>query len=196
MARQGSTCKGWKIVGSSPNDPICSKVLPNPNCPTTFAHSLLSSEDKWNYNWLFVPDWQHFTAMHPMKFSHVSCHEKQFYCKDRRNSNWFCGLYSFGNLNWHPSCSCQFDVAVINLVRVMNQVCRKKCKVWVQATLIPILFIDPFIGLMMVFRSQLYEINYFFLIVHYNWGTDKSHSQMLGKFEYSGGPIFKMVLEC
>ena len=24
---------------------------------------------------------------------------------------------------------------------------------------------------------------------------DKSHSQMLGKFEYGGGPIFKVVLE-
>ena len=24
----------------------------------------------------------------------------------------------------------------------------------------------------------------------------KSHSQMLGKFEYGGGPIFKVVLEC
>ena len=23
-----------------------------------------------------------------------------------------------------------------------------------------------------------------------------SHSQMLGKFEYGGGPIFKVVLEC
>ena len=37
-----------------------------------------------------------------------------------------------------------------------------------------------------------------------NFGSDvfappvlyMSHSQMLGKFEYSGGPIFKMVLEC
>ena len=25
---------------------------------------------------------------------------------------------------------------------------------------------------------------------------DMSHSQMLGKFEYGGGPIFKVVLEC
>ena len=25
---------------------------------------------------------------------------------------------------------------------------------------------------------------------------DMSHSQMLGKFEYTGGPIFKVVLEC
>ena len=24
----------------------------------------------------------------------------------------------------------------------------------------------------------------------------KTHSQMLGKFEYTGGPIFKVVLEC
>ena len=154
MARQGSTCKGWKIVGSSPNDPICSKVLPNPHCPPTFAHSLLSSEEKWNYNWLFVPDWQHFTAMHPMIFSHVSCHEKQFYCKDRRNRNdsVICGLYSFGNLNWHPSWSCQFDVAAVNLVRVMKQLIRKKYKVWVPATLNPILFIYPYSGLM-VFRQ-------------------------------------------
>ena len=27
-------------------------------------------------------------------------------------------------------------------------------------------------------------------------GFDMSHSQMLGKFEYGGGPIFKVVLEC
>ena len=26
--------------------------------------------------------------------------------------------------------------------------------------------------------------------------TDMSHSQMLGKVESSGGPIFKVVLEC
>ena len=26
--------------------------------------------------------------------------------------------------------------------------------------------------------------------------THKSHSQMLGKFEYTRGPIFKVVLEC
>ena len=26
--------------------------------------------------------------------------------------------------------------------------------------------------------------------------VDKSHSQMLGKFEYGGGPIFKVVIEC
>ena len=26
--------------------------------------------------------------------------------------------------------------------------------------------------------------------------VDTSHSQMLGKFEYGGGPIFKVVLEC
>ena len=109
MARQGSTCKGWKIVGSSPNDPICSKVLPNPNCPTTFAHSLLSSEDKWNYNWLFVPDWQHFTAMHPMKFSHVSCHEKQFYCKDRRNRSDSVGCIVL-------EISIGIQVAVVNLM--------------------------------------------------------------------------------
>ena len=25
---------------------------------------------------------------------------------------------------------------------------------------------------------------------------DRTHSQMLGKFEYTGGPIFKVVLEC
>ena len=25
---------------------------------------------------------------------------------------------------------------------------------------------------------------------------DMTHSQMLGKFEYTGGPIFKVVLEC
>ena len=25
---------------------------------------------------------------------------------------------------------------------------------------------------------------------------DMSHSQMLGKFEYGGGPIFKVVIEC
>ena len=25
---------------------------------------------------------------------------------------------------------------------------------------------------------------------------DMSHSQMVGKFEYGGGPIFKVVLEC
>ena len=27
-------------------------------------------------------------------------------------------------------------------------------------------------------------------------GKDMTHSQMLGKFEYTGGPIFKVVLEC
>ena len=27
-------------------------------------------------------------------------------------------------------------------------------------------------------------------------GKHMSHSQMLGKFEYGGGPIFKVVLEC
>ena len=26
--------------------------------------------------------------------------------------------------------------------------------------------------------------------------ADMSHSQMLGKFEYGGGPIFKVVIEC
>ena len=26
--------------------------------------------------------------------------------------------------------------------------------------------------------------------------TYMTHSQMLGKFEYTGGPIFKVVLEC
>ena len=26
--------------------------------------------------------------------------------------------------------------------------------------------------------------------------VDMTHSQMLGKFEYTGGPIFKVVLEC
>ena len=26
--------------------------------------------------------------------------------------------------------------------------------------------------------------------------SNMSHSQMLGKFEYGGGPIFKVVLEC
>ena len=26
--------------------------------------------------------------------------------------------------------------------------------------------------------------------------TNMTHSQMLGKFEYTGGPIFKVVLEC
>ena len=26
--------------------------------------------------------------------------------------------------------------------------------------------------------------------------SDMTHSQMLGKFEYTGGPIFKVVLEC
>ena len=75
----------------------------------TFAHSLLSSEDKWNYNWLFVPDWQHFTAMHPMKFSHVSCHEKQFYCKDRRNRNDSVGCIVL-------EISIGIQVAVVNLM--------------------------------------------------------------------------------
>ena len=31
---------------------------------------------------------------------------------------------------------------------------------------------------------------------HQNESLDKTHSQMLGKFEYTGGPIFKVVLEC
>ena len=28
------------------------------------------------------------------------------------------------------------------------------------------------------------------------FSLNMSHSQMLGKFEYGGGPIFKVVLEC
>ena len=64
-----------------------------------------------------------------------------------------------------------------------------------QATLIPILFIDPFIGLMMVFRSQLYETN-FFLIVHYNWGTDNvtKMDDFLEK-ESEGGGRFQFMLQ-
>ena len=30
----------------------------------------------------------------------------------------------------------------------------------------------------------------------YRHHTHTTHSQMLGKFEYTGGPIFKVVLEC
>ena len=29
-----------------------------------------------------------------------------------------------------------------------------------------------------------------------NLYRDMTHSQMLGKFKYTGGPIFKVVLEC
>ena len=29
-----------------------------------------------------------------------------------------------------------------------------------------------------------------------NEKANMTHSQMLGKFEYTGGPIFKVVLEC
>ena len=30
----------------------------------------------------------------------------------------------------------------------------------------------------------------------FNQNDDRTHSQMLGKFEYTRGPIFKVVLEC
>ena len=32
--------------------------------------------------------------------------------------------------------------------------------------------------------------------ITYKTRLNMSHSQMLGKFEYGGGPIFKVVLEC
>ena len=31
---------------------------------------------------------------------------------------------------------------------------------------------------------------------HVENNVGRTHSQMLGKFEYTGGPIFKVVLEC
>ena len=34
------------------------------------------------------------------------------------------------------------------------------------------------------------------LVVRVDLHHDMTHSQMLGKFEYTRGPIFKVVLEC
>ena len=33
-------------------------------------------------------------------------------------------------------------------------------------------------------------------VFSFDFYFDKTHSQMLGKIEYTGGPIFKVVLEC
>ena len=35
-----------------------------------------------------------------------------------------------------------------------------------------------------------------FIGSHQPYSNGMTHSQMLGKFEYTGGPIFKVVLEC
>ena len=45
-------------------------------------------------------------------------------------------------------------------------------------------------AVMMIVKIMLIMMRYVAI------NTSMSHSQMLGKFEYGGGPIFKVVLEC
>ena len=44
--------------------------------------------------------------------------------------------------------------------------------------------------------AKLCSLPTVFLVFKVDQAKGMSHSQMLGKFEYGGGPIFKVVLEC
>ena len=64
----------------------------------------------------------------------------------------------------------------------------------------PLLGIDARVGIgrsVSVSRSVFTRIhNSIQCVAVYNIVYNMTHSQMLGKFEYTRGPIFKVVLEC